>query len=58
MQIHRPLVRILYAADGSRDADTPIVDLGEKAADGSYKRTVIKVTDPEKSAVSSRDYFL
>jgi hypothetical protein len=52
------LVRILYAADGSRDADTPIVDLGEKAADGSYKRTVIKVTDPEKSAVSSRDYFL
>ena len=33
-------------------------DLAETAADGSFKRTIIKVTDPEKYQVNPGDYYL
>ena len=57
-QIHRPLVRIVYAVDGSRVTDGEVIDLAEPAADGSYKRKIIKVTDPEKLDVTPGDYYL
>ena len=57
-QLHRPLVQIIYAADGSRVTDGPVIDLAETAPDGSYERTIAKVTDPEKYAVPPGDYYL
>ncbi len=57
-QIHRPLIRLIYTADGSRATDEHVIDLAETAADGSFERTIIKVTDPEKYQVNPGDYFL
>ena len=57
-QIHRPLIRIIYTADGNRATDEHVVDLAETAADGSFKRTIIKITDPEKYHVNPGDYYL
>ncbi len=57
-QIHRPLIRLVYAADGSRVTDGPVIDLAETGPDGSYKRTIIKVTDPEKYQVNVGDYYV
>ncbi len=57
-QIHRPLIRIVYSADGIRVTDGPVIDLAEPGTDGSYKRTIIKVTDPEKYQVNVGDYYL
>ena len=57
-QIHRPLIRIIYTADGNRVTDGNVVDLAETAADGSFERTIIKVTDPEKYQVNPGDYYL
>jgi HD-GYP domain-containing protein (c-di-GMP phosphodiesterase class II) len=57
-QSQRPLVRLIYAPNGSRHADPPIVDLAAQNADGSYQRTIVKVTDPEKFGVNPRDYYL
>ena len=57
-QIHRPLIRIIYTADGNRATDEHVVDLAETAADGSFKRTIIKITDPEKYQVNPGDYYL
>ncbi len=57
-QLNRPLVRIVYAADDTRVDDAPVVDLAETNDDGSYKRTIIKVTDPEKYELNPGDYCL
>jgi HD-GYP domain-containing protein (c-di-GMP phosphodiesterase class II) len=57
-QLHRPLVRLIYAADGSRVTDGPVIDLAETAPGGSFKRAIVKVTDPEKYAVTPGDYYL
>ena len=57
-QIHRPLIRLVYSADGSRVTDGPVIDLAEMGPDGDYKRTIIKVTDPEKYQVNVGDYYL
>ena len=57
-QIHRPLVRVLFATDGGRVADAPVTDLAETSPDGSYKKTIIKVTDPEKYGINVRDCFV
>ena len=57
-QIHRPLIRLVYTADGSRATDERVIDLAETAADGSFERTIIKVTDPEKYQVNPGDYYL
>ncbi len=56
--LNRPLIRIIYAADGTRVDDSPVVDLAETNGDGSYKRTIIKVTEPEKYEVTTGDYYL
>lgn len=56
--IHRPLVRIAYTAEGARVADGPIIDLAETGPDGSYQRTIIKVTDPAKYQLNPGDYYL
>ena len=55
-QISHPLVRIVYTADGNRLTDGPVVDLAEKGPDGSYRRRILKLTDPEKFGITPGDY--
>ncbi len=47
----------VYAVPG-RVADAPVTDLAETSPDGSYKKTIIKVTDPEKYGINVRDCFV
>ncbi len=57
-QIDRPIVRILGDGSGSWLADPPLVDLAEVGADGSFSRSIIKVTDPDKYMIKVSDYFV
>ncbi len=57
-QIHRPIVRVLGAADGSWLDDPPLVDLAATESDGSFSRSIIKVTDPDKYLINVSDYFV
>ena len=57
-QIHRPMVRILGDPDGSWLDDPPLVDLAVTEADGSFSRSIIKVTDPDKYLINVSDYFV
>ena len=57
-QIHRPIVRILGDPDGSWLDDPPLVDLALTEADGSFSRSIIKVTDPDKYLINVSDYFV
>ena len=44
---------------GSCESNHPLTfDLAETGPDGSYKRTIIKVTDPERYQVNPGDYYL
>ena len=57
-QVHRPIVRVLGAADGSWLDDPPLVDLAATESDGSFSRSIIKVTDPDKYLINVSDYFV
>ncbi len=56
--IERPIVRVLGSADGSWLDDPPLVDLAETASDGSFRRSILKVTDPDKYSINVSDYFV
>ena len=56
--IHRPIVRILSSADGVWLEPTPLHDLSEVNPDGTYQRSIIKVTKPERYGVTVGDYFV
>jgi HD-GYP domain-containing protein (c-di-GMP phosphodiesterase class II) len=57
-QIHRPVVRIAANADGALVPDGALLNLAEQADDGSYVRSIIKVTDPAKYGINPADYFV
>jgi HD-GYP domain-containing protein (c-di-GMP phosphodiesterase class II) len=57
-QIHRPVVRILIRADGSRENPGPLVNLAETDEAGNYRRTIIKVSDPAKWGIEPGDHFV
>jgi HD-GYP domain-containing protein (c-di-GMP phosphodiesterase class II) len=57
-QLHRPMVRIVGTPEGTILRPGHLVDLAETNADGGFKRTVIKVTDPAKYGVNPSDYFV
>ena len=56
--VHRPIVRVISNADGAWLDDPPLVDLAETASDGSFRRSIIKVTDPVKYLINVADYFV
>ncbi|MFQ6046186.1 MAG: HD-GYP domain-containing protein, partial [Gemmatimonadales bacterium] len=56
--LHRPLVRIVSTPDGGIMRPGRVVDLATTNADGSFKRTIIKVTDPDKYGIKPSDYFV
>lgn len=57
-QLHRPVARVISDAEGTWLDKPPLVDLAEKNEEGDYKRTIIKVTDPDKYMVTVSDYFV
>ncbi|UCG86213.1 MAG: HD domain-containing protein [Gemmatimonadota bacterium] len=57
-QLNRPIVRVLCTADGARLDPGPLVDLSEVDANGAFKRSIIKVTDPAKYGINPSDYFV
>jgi HD-GYP domain-containing protein (c-di-GMP phosphodiesterase class II) len=57
-QLNRPVVRVLCTAEGSRLDPGPLVDLAETDDSGSFKRSIIKVTDPAKYGLNPSDYFV
>ncbi len=56
-QLHRPLVRIVCTAEGTKLDPGPVVDLGEMV-DGSHKRSIIKVINPAEYGINPSDYFV
>ena len=56
--VHRPIVRLICDADGVWLDKPPLVDLADAAPDGSFVRSVIKVTEPEKYLINVSDYFV
>lgn len=58
-QLHRPLVRLAVNAIGAR-LTTPgeLVDLSAARPDGSYSRTIVKVTSPDRYGLVVGDYFV
>jgi HD-GYP domain-containing protein (c-di-GMP phosphodiesterase class II) len=55
--IHRPIIRLICDPDGVWLDEPPLVDLADAAPDGSFVRSVIKVTEPEKYLINVSDYF-
>ncbi|MBI4421267.1 MAG: HD domain-containing protein [Gemmatimonadetes bacterium] len=58
VHLHRPLVRVVSTPEGGMTPQGPVVNLAETAPDGSFRRTVIKVTDPAKYGIKPSDYFV
>jgi HD-GYP domain-containing protein (c-di-GMP phosphodiesterase class II) len=56
--INRPVVRLVLDANGQPLTPPPIVNLAETRPDGAFKRSIIKVTDPQKWGITPGDYFV
>lgn len=58
-QLHRPLVRLAVSALGARlPAPGELIDLSAAEADGSYPRTIVKVTSPDRYGLVVGDFFV
>jgi HD-GYP domain-containing protein (c-di-GMP phosphodiesterase class II) len=57
-QLARPTVRVVCTADGAVLRPGHLVDLSEAGPDGTFKRTIIKVTDPARYGINPADYFV
>jgi hypothetical protein len=57
-EIHRPVVKLISDASGNR-LDGRLVDLSERdPGTGEPRRTIVKVTEPERYGIDPGDYFL
>src|SRR3989454_3004134 len=56
--VHRPVVRLVTTPDGGLLNPGTVVGLSEKDANGSFPRTIVKVTDPVKYGINVSDYFV
>lgn len=58
-QLHRPLVRIAVDPTGVRlPPPGELVDLSVPQVDGSFSRTIMKVTSPDRYGLVVGDYFI
>ncbi len=58
-QLHRPLVRLAVRASGeSIGPPGTLVDLSIANADGTYPRTIVKVTSPDRYGIVVGDFFV
>jgi HD-GYP domain-containing protein (c-di-GMP phosphodiesterase class II) len=56
--LNRPVVRLLVNETGQPIPARPLANLAERTADGAFKRSIIKVTDPAKWGITPGDYFV
>ena len=56
--VHRPMVRIVSDPAGTIAYPGFEADLAEQDGDGTFRRSIIKVTSPEKYGVRVSDYFV
>jgi HD-GYP domain-containing protein (c-di-GMP phosphodiesterase class II) len=56
--INRPIVRIVLNDTGQALDPAPLANLAEATADGSFRRSIIKVTDPVKWGILPGSYFV
>jgi hypothetical protein len=56
--LHRPIVRVVMTAEGSPLSPGNLEDLSVTTGDGSFARSIIKVTDPDKYGIKPSDYFV
>jgi HD-GYP domain-containing protein (c-di-GMP phosphodiesterase class II) len=57
-QLHRPIVRVVLSAEGVRLGEGFLADLAETKQDGTFRRSIIKVSDPVKYEINPSDYFV
>jgi HD-GYP domain-containing protein (c-di-GMP phosphodiesterase class II) len=57
-QLARPVVRVVCTDVGAVLRPGHLVDLAETTPEGSFKRTIIKVTDPARYGINPSDYFV
>lgn len=55
-QLHRPIVRIVVTAEGSRTDGGALVDLASVDETGNYRRSIIKVTEGLDYGINMSDY--
>jgi HD-GYP domain-containing protein (c-di-GMP phosphodiesterase class II) len=56
--ISRPIVKIVSDDRGNVLYPGVLVDLTERDASGAYKRTIIKIADPDRYGIRVSDYFV
>lgn len=56
--LNRPLVRIVMTADGAPMVPGEVVDLSDTDGSGGFRRTIVKVTNPDKYGIKPADYFV
>ena len=56
--VHRPMVRVISDPSGTLIHPGFTADLSARNEDGSYQRSIIKVTNPDKYGVRVSDYFV
>ena len=56
--LHRPVVRVVLTAQGVQLEDGYLADMAETGPDGEFRRTVIKVVNPDKYGIVPSDYFV
>jgi hypothetical protein len=58
-QLNRPMVRIAVDADGgSVPPPGTLVSLTDQDESGAYRRSIVKVTNPERYGLTVGDYFV
>lgn len=57
-QLHRPVVRVISTPEGGMLRPGVVTELSERTADGGFKRSIVKVTDPAKYGINPGDYFV
>ena len=58
-QLNRPLVRIAVDVDGGMvPPPGTLVSLTEQDATGTYRRSIVKVTNPSRYGLTVGDYFV
>ena len=58
-QLKRPLVRVVVDAEGGPVTPPGTqIDLSEKDESGSYRRSIVKVTNPARYGITVGDYFV
>ena len=57
-QLHRPIVRIVATPEGGRLSETVLADLAAVDDQGTYERSIIKVTDGQQFGIDPSAYFV